>query len=87
MLDPITAVTHSHVNTAVMKTKEMKEGAGGGACRNKGKQKVKKKTKREKPDGSRMQVKESGKREAEGRINASSISGKGEIMTWLGMAP
>lgn len=34
-----------------------------------------------------MQVKESGKREAEGRINASSISGKGEIMTWLGMAP
>lgn len=32
-------------------------------------------------------MKECGKREAEGRINASSISGRGEIMTWLGTAP
>lgn len=31
-------------------------------------------------------MKESGKREVECRINASSISGKGEIMTWLGSA-
>lgn len=40
----------------------------------------------EKPDGSRVEVKEGGKREAEGRINASSVSGRGEIMTWLGNA-
>lgn len=60
---------------------------GGRHAETKGEQKVEKKTKREKPDGRRIEVKEGGKSEAKGRINASSVSGKGEIMTWLGMAP
>lgn len=81
--------SHTAVSTQQQwKQKERKRGSReGDRLETTASRKREKKTKMgEKPDGSRVEVKEGGKREAEGRINASSVSGRGEIMTWLGNA-